>query len=178
MRCGILLIAEADPITRERLAMAERGYRVEVASTIAEAMAVITAERHAYAVIDYRLSDGSGLDLIPPLVAGRRGIRIVVLSRYASLRGAIAAIKMGAEDLLARPAAAGEIDVILRGLPATHKLARAPASSIRDVDRWHAKAVLRSMDANVPATARFHNIETRTLRRLFARRPAGATSTP
>lgn len=178
--CNALLLAEADPVARERLAveMAERGYRVQVASTLAEATLVITTEKPSFAVIDYRLPDGSGLALIPPLVATRPTARIVVLSRYASLRGAVAALRMGAEEFLARPAAPGEIDAVLRDLPAACRLARAPASSIRDVDRRHAEAVLRAMDANVPATARALGIETRTLRRLLARRPAGGTATP
>lgn len=83
--------------------MAERGYRVQATSTLAEARPVITTEKPSFAIIDYRLPDGSGFALIPPLIAVRPAARIAVLLRYASLRGAVAAMRMGAAR---RPAGA------------------------------------------------------------------------
>lgn len=171
-----LLLAESDTIARVRMAseLSARGYRVSSASTLEEALPLIVAENPLRAVVDYQLPDGTGLDLLSRIVARTRGARVVILSRCASLRGAVSAIRIGAADFLAKPATVSEIDAILRDLAVECRLAAAPAPSLRDVDQWHAEEILRSMNSNVPATARVLGVEARTLRRILAWRASGA----
>lgn len=170
-RPGCLLLADADPVSREQRGreLAELDYHVWVASSFGEASAIIAAEQPHFAIIDYKLSDGSGVSLIPRLVTADPAARIVVLSFYATFQGAVTALRMGATDFLARPAATTEIDAILRKLPDGCRLSGAPDSSLEAITRRHAQEILRVMADDICATARVLGIGTRTLRKLLVR---------
>jgi len=148
-RPGCLLLADADPVSREQRGreLAELDYHVWVASSLGEASAIIAAEQPHFAIIDYKLSDGSGVSLIPRLVKADPAAR----------------------DFLARPAATAEIDAILRKLPDGCRLSGAPDSSLEAVTRRHAQEILRVMADDICATARVLGIDTRTLRKLLVR---------
>lgn len=170
-RPGCLLLADADPVSREQRGqeLAELDYQVWVTSSLGEASAIIAAEQPHFAIIDYKLSDGSGVSLIPRLVTADPAARIVVLSFYATFQGAVTALRMGATDFLARPAATAEIDAILRKLPDGCRLSGAPDSSLEAITRRHAQEILRVMADDICATARVLGIDTRTLRKLLVR---------
>ena len=99
-----LLIADDDAAFRNRIARALelRGFIVTAVGSVAEALAQ-TARPPAFAVLDLRLGDGNGLELVGPLRQARPDIRIVVLTGYGNIATAVAAVKEGAVDYLARP---------------------------------------------------------------------------
>ncbi len=71
----------------------------------------------AFAVIDMRLADGNGLDVVSELKRVRPDARGVVLTGYGNIATAVTAVKMGAFDYLAKPADADEIDAALKAAP-------------------------------------------------------------
>ncbi|HPD91498.1 MAG TPA: response regulator, partial [Pararhodobacter sp.] len=101
-----LLLVDDDEVFLKRLAraMERRGFAVETASSVAAGKALAVARPPAYAVIDLRLEDGNGLDVVEVLRAKRPDARIVVLTGYGAIATAVAAVKIGATDYLSKPA--------------------------------------------------------------------------
>ena len=106
-----LLIVDDDKPFLQRLARAMelRGFEVETAGSIAEGLARVEAKAPAYAVVDMRLGDGNGLDVVEVLRDRRPDCRVVVLTGYGAIATAVAAVKIGAIDYLAKPADADDI---------------------------------------------------------------------
>jgi len=97
-----LLIVDDDESFLRRLAraMEKRGFEPEAVETVAAGKAVATARPPAYAVIDLRLGDGNGLDVVEVLRERRPDARVVVLTGYGAIATAVAAVKIGATDYL------------------------------------------------------------------------------
>jgi two-component system response regulator RegA len=110
-----LLIVEDDKLFLQRLAraMETRGFTVRTAESVSEGLHQVEASAPAYAVVDMRLGDGNGLELVGPLRQARPDIRIVVLTGYGNIATAVAAVKEGAVDYLAKPADADAIEQAL-----------------------------------------------------------------
>lgn len=166
-----LLIVDDDRPFLNRLAkaMRRRGFEVTTATTAKEAIAV--ADRHppVFAVVDLRLDDGYGLDIVPALRERQPDIRIVVLTGYGNITSAISAIKVGAVDYLAKPANADDVEAALL---ATGQPKPPPPAMPMTADRvrWeHIQRVFELCDRNVSETARRLNIHRRTLQRILAR---------
>ena len=106
-----LLLVDDDEAFLKRLAraMERRGFEVTMASSVAEGKAAATASPPAYAIVDLRLEDGTGLDVVEALRDRRPDSRIVVLTGYGAIATAVAAVKMGAVDYLAKPADADDV---------------------------------------------------------------------
>ena len=106
-----LLLVDDDEAFVRRLgrAMEKRGFSVETAVSVAEGKAISTARPPAYAVVDLRLEDGNGLDVVETLRARRPDSRIVVLTGYGAIATAVAAVKIGATDYIAKPADAKDV---------------------------------------------------------------------
>jgi two-component system response regulator RegA len=116
----LLIVDDDKPFsTRLARAMEGRGFEVRVAETVADGLAAIEAGPPAYAVIDMRLGDGSGLDVIARLKERRPEARGVILTGYGNIATAVTAVKMGAFDYLAKPADADEIHAALKAEPAS-----------------------------------------------------------
>ena len=167
----MLLIVDDDQPFRHRLgrAMERRGFAVTTAATAAEAVAAVEDSPPAYAVVDLRLEDGYGLDVVPALRERRPDMRIVVLTGYGNIATAVAAIKAGAVDYLAKPADADDIEAALlaAGRPKPQPPER-PMSA--DRIRWeHIQRVFELCDRNVSETARRLNLHRRTLQRILAK---------
>lgn len=167
-----LLIVDDDESFLRRLAkaMEKRGFKVETASSVAVGKAAAIARPPAYAVVDIRLEDGNGLDVVEALRKRRPECRIVVLTGYGAIATAVAAVKTGATDYLSKPADATEItDALLAkgvGLPSPPEN---PMSA--DRVRWeHIQRVYEMCDRNVSETARRLNMHRRTLQRILAKR--------
>ena len=113
-----LLIVDDDSAFLGRLAraMESRGYQVRAASCVADGLRAVDASPPAFAVIDMRLGDGNGLDIISELKARRPDARGVILTGYGNIATAVTAVKLGAFDYLAKPADADEIDAALRSI--------------------------------------------------------------
>ena len=110
-----LLIVDDDKTFSTRLAraMEGRGYAVRVAENVADGLAEVEDSAPAFAVIDMRLADGNGLDVIARLKERRPEARGVILTGYGNIATAVTAVKLGAFDYLAKPADADEIHAAL-----------------------------------------------------------------
>jgi two-component system response regulator RegA len=149
-------------------AMERRGFMPHCAESIAEATALLRSKAPDYAVIDMRLEDGNGLEIIPLLRKARPKARIVVLTGYGNLASAVAAIKAGANDYLAKPAAADQIAASL--LSGDDDRLPPPPDSPMSADRvrWeHIQRVFEQCSRNVSETARRLKMHRRTLQRIL-----------
>jgi two-component system response regulator RegA len=168
---SLLLVDDDVPfLNRLAKAMEKRGFVPETAETVAAGRAIARARPPAYAVIDLRLEDGNGLDVVEALRERRTDARIVVLTGYGAIATAVAAVKMGATDYLSKPADANDITNALltrgEGLPPPPEN---PMSA--DRVRWeHIQRVYEQCDRNVSETARRLNMHRRTLQRILAKR--------
>ncbi len=173
-----VLVVDDDAVFADTLAQAmeRRGYRTKIAVD-AESALVRASQGAGFdaAVLDLRLSTDSGLRLITPLIAAHPGIRILLLTGYASIATAVEAIKLGAVHYLPKPAG---VDDILQALGRCEGDPDAPApEEPMSVDRleWeHIQKVLAENDGNLSATARALKMHRRTLQRKLAKRPVRA----
>ena len=168
---SLLILDDDEPFLRRLAkAMEKRGFAVETAGSIAAGSAIATARTPAYAVIDLRLADGNGLDVVEILRSKRPDCRIVVLTGYGTIATAVAAVKIGATDYLSKPADAN--DVINALLTRDDELPPPPENPMSaDRVRWeHIQRVYELCDRNVSETARRLNMHRRTLQRILAKR--------
>ncbi len=167
-----LLLVDDDEAFLRRLAkaMEKRGFAVETAGSVAAGVAISTARPTAFAVIDLRLQDGNGLDVVEVLRAKRPDARIIVLTGYGAIATAVAAVKIGATDYLSKPA---DADDITNTLLAKDDALPPPPENPMSADRvrWeHIQRVYELCDRNVSETARRLNMHRRTLQRILAKR--------
>ena len=106
-----VLIVDDDRSFLLRLAraMEMRGFAVNTAESVADGLAAVESATPAYAVVDMRLGDGTGLDVICALKKAKPGARAIVLTGYGNIATAVTAVKLGAVDYLAKPADADDI---------------------------------------------------------------------
>ncbi len=166
-----LLIVDDDAPFRQRLAQAmeRRGYAVTTAETVAGGIESAGNLRPAFAVVDLRLGDGNGLEVVPALRAARPDARIIVLTGYGNIASAVAAVKQGAVDFLSKPADADAIETALlqRG-PSLPPPPEQPMTA--DRVRWeHIQRVFEQCDRNVSETARRLRMHRRTLQRILSK---------
>ena len=168
-----LLLVDDDEAFVKRLAkaMEKRGFSVETAESVAAGKAIAIARPPAYAVVDLRLEDGNGLDVVELLRERRPEARIVVLTGYGAIATAVAAVKIGATDYLAKPADATDVTNAL--LARTDQLPPPPDNPMSaDRVRWeHIQRVLAEHGGNISATARALGMHRRTLQRKLQKRP-------
>ena len=167
-----LLIVEDDKpfLTRLARAMEGRGFAVDTAETVEEAVAKIKAAAPAYAVVDMRLGDGNGLDVVAAIRERREDARTVILTGYGNIATAVTAVKLGAIDYLSKPA---DADDVFAALTRTSNEKVAPPENPMSADRvrWeHIQRVYEMCDRNVSETARRLNMHRRTLQRILAKR--------
>ena len=150
--------------------MEQRGFSVTTADSVAEGLAAILQSPPAFAVIDLRLQDGSGLDVISQLKERRPDSRGVILTGYGNIATAVTAVKLGAFDYLAKPADADEIYNAL--VAVRHDKAELPENPMSaDRVRWeHIQRIYELCGRNVSETARRLNMHRRTLQRILAKR--------
>ena len=167
-----LLVVDDDVAFLRRLgrAMETRGFDVQMAESVAMAMEIVRKAAPAYAVVDLRLEDGNGLDVIEAIHATRPETRAIVLTGYGNIATAVTAVKMGAIDYLAKPA---DADDVYNALTATDGEKAPPPENPMSADRvrWeHIQRVYEACDRNVSETARRLNMHRRTLQRILAKR--------
>lgn len=167
-----LLLCDDDEFFLHRLgrAMERRGFEVTMVDTVQAGREIVTERPPAYAVVDLRLQDGNGLDLVELLRLQRPDLRIVVLTGYGAIASAVAAVKVGAIDYLAKPADANDITAAL--LARDQDKPEPPENPMSaDRVRWeHIQRVYELCDRNVSETARRLNMHRRTLQRILAKR--------
>ncbi len=167
-----LLLVDDDEIFLNRLAraMEKRGFLVSRAASVAEARVLLEGGAPAFAVVDLRLEDGNGLDVVDALREARADARIVVLTGYGAIATAVAAVKMGATDYLSKPADAEDIT---RALLSRGETLPPPPEAPMSADRVrgeHIQRVFEQCDRNVSETARRLHMHRRTLQRILAKR--------
>ena len=167
-----LLIVEDDKpfLTRLARAMEGRGFEVETAESVEEAIGRIRTAPPAYAVVDMRLGDGNGLDVVAAIRERREDARTVILTGYGNIATAVTAVKLGAIDYLSKPA---DADDVFAALTRTTNDKVAPPENPMSADRvrWeHIQRVYEMCDRNVSETARRLNMHRRTLQRILAKR--------
>ena len=166
-----LLIVDDDAPLCQRLAraMERRGFIVSTAEGVASGVATATAQPPAFAVVDLRLGDGSGLDVVSALRVARPAARIVVLTGYGNIATAVAAVKAGALDYLPKPA---DADAVERALLAREGETPEPPEDPMSADRvrWeHIQRIFELCDRNVSETARRLKMHRRTLQRILSK---------
>jgi two-component system response regulator RegA len=167
-----LLIVEDDKSFLQRLAraMEGRGFAVTTAETVADGLAQVDKVPPAFAVVDMRLGDGNGLDVISALRKRRPDARGIVLTGYGNIATAVSAVKSGAFDYLSKPADADEVAAALLALEG--RKAEPPENPMSaDRVRWeHIQRIYELCGRNVSETARRLNMHRRTLQRILATR--------
>ena len=167
-----LLIVDDDKPFRERLAraMEARGFDVQMAESVQQGVGIARDNPPAFAVVDLKLEDGSGLDVVGALRETRSNCRVVVLTGFGNIATAVAAVKYGAIDYLPKPADADDIMGALLAAPGAKPSPPANPMSADRV-RWeHIQRVYELCGHNVSETARRLNMHRRTLQRILAKR--------
>nr|WP_041536109.1 ActR/PrrA/RegA family redox response regulator transcription factor [Parvibaculum lavamentivorans] len=167
----LLLVDDDIPfLTRLARAMEGRGFEVTTASTVKDGKELARSKKPGFAVVDMRLEDGNGLDVVATLEEVRPDARIVVLTGYGNIATAVTAVKLGAVDYLAKPSDADQIEAAL--LATGGDKADPPENPMSaDRVRWeHIQRVYELCDRNVSETARRLNMHRRTLQRILAKR--------
>ena len=167
-----LLIVEDDKLFLERLAraMEKRGFDVRSADTVAAGLSAVEAAPPAFAVVDLRLEDGNGLDVVDALHRKRPDARAVVLTGYGNIATAVTAVKLGAVDYLSKPA---DADDVINALLSVEGRKAGPPEHPMSADRvrWeHIQRIYELCGRNVSETARQLNMHRRTLQRILAKR--------
>jgi two-component system response regulator RegA len=166
-----LLIIDDDAPYRQRLAVAleKRGFSVNQAESVEAGIARARAMPPRYAVVDLRLADGSGLDIVPEIKKLRPDCRVIILTGYGNIATAVAAVKSGAVDYLPKPADADQVEAAL--LEHRNALPPPPEQPMTaDRVRWeHIQRVYEQCDRNVSETARRLRMHRRTLQRILAK---------
>ena len=167
-----LLIVEDDKPFLERLsrAMETRGFAVTSCDSVADGLSQIAKAAPAFAVVDLRLGDGNGIDLVSALKRKRPEARAIILTGYGNIATAVTAVKLGAVDYLSKPADADDVVSALLALGnQKSELPNNPMSA--DRVRWeHIQRIYEMCNRNVSETARRLNMHRRTLQRILAKR--------
>jgi len=167
-----LLLLDDDAPLRNRLgrALESRGFQTTLVESVSEALSAVRSRPPAFAVLDMRLEDGTGLKVVEALREARPDARIVMLTGYGNIATAVAAVKAGAVDYLSKPA---DADDVAKALLAQGGATPSPPENPMSADRvrWeHIQRVYELCGHNVSETARRLNMHRRTLQRILAKR--------
>jgi len=167
-----LLIVDDDNPFRERLsrAMEKKGFIVTQAEGVKKGIQCVKIKKPAFAVVDLRLADGNGLEVVKEIQNSKIDSRIIMLTGYGNISTAVAAIKQGAIDYLAKPADADDVEKALLADP--NKKAQPPENPMSaDRVKWeHIHRVFELCNRNVSETARRLKMHRRTLQRILSKR--------
>ena len=167
-----LLIVDDDNPFRERLAraMEKKGFVVSQAEGVKKGIDEVQAKKPAFAVVDLRLNDGNGIEVVKEIQNCNSNSRVIMLTGYGNISTAVAAIKQGAIDYLSKPADADDVE---RALLADPKKKAEPPVNPMSADRvkWeHIHRVFELCNRNVSETARRLKMHRRTLQRILSKR--------
>ena len=167
-----LLILDDDDPFRSRLAraMEKKGFEVKEAKSVEEGLKIAESKPTNFALVDLRLEDGSGLEVVKALHKSKKESRIVMLTGYGNLPTAVAAVKAGAIDYIAKPVDADDVEAALLASPESK--AKPPENPMSaDRVKWeHIHRVFELCNRNVSETARRLKMHRRTLQRILSKR--------
>ena len=167
-----LLIVDDDNPLRERLAraMEKKGFQVSQAEGVKEGIEAVKIKKPAFAVVDLRLNDGNGLEVVKEIQNSSSNSRIIMLTGYGNISTAVAAIKQGAFDYLAKPADADDVEKALLADP-NSKVEPPENPMSADRVKWeHIHRVFELCNRNVSETARRLKMHRRTLQRILSKK--------
>ena len=168
---SLLIVDDDDPL-RMRLsrAMEKKGFQVNDAKTVENAIKMVTSKPPKFALVDLRLEDGNGLDVVKEINRVKKDSRIVMLTGYGNLPTAVAAVKSGAIDYMAKPVDADDVEAALLADPESK--AKPPENPMSaDRVKWeHIHRVFELCNRNVSETARRLKMHRRTLQRILSKR--------
>ena len=167
-----LLIVDDDNPLRDRLAraMEKKGFQVMQAESVDRGITLARTKPPAFAVVDLRLNDGSGLEVVKEIRKNKSDSRIVMLTGYGNIPTAVAAVKAGAIDYIPKPADADDVESALLASPGSKAI---PPENPMSADRvkWeHIHRVFELCNRNVSETARRLKMHRRTLQRILSKR--------
>ena len=167
-----LLLVDDDNPFRERLAraMEKKGFEVIQAESVQKGIDSVKIKKPAFAVVDLRLGDGNGLEVVKQIQNSNSTSRIVMLTGYGNLPTAVAAVKAGAIDYIAKPVDADDVEAAL--LASAESKAKPPENPMSaDRVKWeHIHRVFELCNRNVSETARRLKMHRRTLQRILSKR--------
>ena len=167
-----LLILDDDDPLRGRLAraMEKKGFEVIQAEGVKKGIDAVKLKKPAFAVVDLRLNDGNGLEVVKEIQNSNENSRIVMLTGYGNIPTAVSAIKQGAIDYMSKPADADDVEKALLADP--NKKADPPENPMSaDRVKWeHIHRVFELCNRNVSETARRLKMHRRTLQRILSKR--------
>ena len=168
---SLLIVDDDDPL-RLRLAraMEKKGFQVKDAKTVENAIKMVKSSAPKFALVDLRLEDGNGLDVVQEIKKAKTDSRIVMLTGYGNLPTAVAAVKAGAIDYMAKPVDADDVESALMAKPDSK--AKPPENPMSaDRVKWeHIHRVFELCNRNVSETARRLKMHRRTLQRILSKR--------
>ena len=167
-----LLIVDDDNPLRDRLsrAMEKKGFKVTQAESVKQGISTAKNAPPAFAVVDLRLGDGSGLEIVKEIRRLKKDSKVIMLTGYGNIPTAVAAVKAGAIDYLPKPADADDVESALLALPESKSI---PPENPMSADRvkWeHIHRVFELCNRNVSETARRLKMHRRTLQRILSKR--------
>ena len=168
---SLLIVDDDDPL-RVRLAraMEKKGFQVKDAKNVVNAIKLVRSSPPKFALVDLRLEDGSGLDVVQEINRVKKDSRVVMLTGYGNLPTAVAAVKAGAIDYISKPVDADDVESAL--LAAPNSKAEPPKNPMSaDRVKWeHIHRVFELCNRNVSETARRLKMHRRTLQRILSKR--------
>ena len=167
-----LLIVDDDNPLRDRLAraMEKKGFQVSQAESVEKGISQARNAPPAFAIVDLRLGDGSGLEVVKEIQKFKKDSRVVMLTGYGNIPTAVAAVKAGAIDYIPKPADADDVEKALLASPESKAI---PPENPMSADRvkWeHIHRVFQLCNENVSETARRLKMHRRTLQRILSKR--------
>ena len=167
-----LLIVDDDNTLRERLAraMEKKGFQVTKAESVKAGINSAQNSPPAFAVVDLRLNDGNGLEVVKEIRKIKKESRIIMLTGYGNIPTAVAAVKAGAIDYIPKPVDADDVESALLAMPESK--AKPPENPMSaDRVKWeHINRVFELCNRNVSETARRLKMHRRTLQRILSKR--------
>ena len=168
---NLLIVDDDDPL-RLRLAraMEKKGFSVRESKTVDNAIKMVKSSPPTFALVDLRLEDGNGLEVVKEINKYKKDSRIVMLTGYGNLPTAVAAVKAGAIDYIAKPVDADDVEAALLAHPDSK--AKPPENPMSaDRVKWeHIHRVFELCNRNVSETARRLKMHRRTLQRILSKR--------
>ena len=167
-----LLIVDDDNPLRDRLAraMEKKGFKVIQAESVKKGIEKVKNSPPAFAIVDLRLNDGSGLEVVKEIKKQSKESRVIMLTGYGNIPTTVAAIKAGAIDYIPKPADADDVENALLASPNSKA---SPPENPMSADRvkWeHIHRVFELCNRNVSETARRLKMHRRTLQRILSKR--------
>lgn len=171
-----ILVVDDDEVLRERLvrALCERGFDARGAAGCAEARRLAGETVFDRALVDLKMPDGSGLDLVRDLKAAAPSTKVVVLTGYGSIATAVEAMRLGATGYLPKPANADEVLLAFERAeaPPGEATGEGPqAPSLARAEWEHLNRVLADCGGNISEAARRLGIHRRSLQRKLQKYP-------